>query len=320
MRDRARLVAFLTLAITAGAPACDSRQPPADAPESVPPSAAASKREPGRASYISLERSAGFGIEIREAGPGRLETIIELPGEVRPDRDRVAHVRARFPGVVLEVRRHIGDRIERGETLAVIESSQSLAPYSLKSLITGTVIAEEVARGDLASPDADAFIIADLGVVWVDLSVYQPDLDRVSVGQAVVISRGPGRPPAVGRVSYVAPIVDERTRTGVARVVLPNPDRVWRPGLFVAGRVSVDVAEAAVVVPREAVQNVADETVVFVPTPEGFSSVAIPVGLTDRRFAEVLSGLSPGDRFVSQGAFSLKSELEKEGFEAGHGD
>jgi len=260
------------------------------------------------------------GIEIGEAGPGRIETVIELPGEVRPDRDRVAHVRARFPGVVLEVRRHIGDRVERGEALAIIESSQSLAPYSLAALIAGTVIAEEVARGDLASPDADAFMVADLSVVWVDLSVYQPDLARVRIGQRVVISTGPDRPTAEGEISYIAPILDERTRTGVARVVLPNPDRVWRPGLFVTARVTVDVTEAAVAVPREAVQNVADEPVVFVPTSDGLSPVPIEIGRKDRRLVEVISGLSPGARFVSRGAFSLKSELEKARFEAGHGD
>jgi membrane fusion protein, heavy metal efflux system len=320
MRDRVRFATLLPLLLAAGAPACDSGRPPSEAPGPAVPSAGESKREPERTIRMTPEQMAAFGIAIGEAGPGGIETLIELPGAVRPDRDRVAHVRARFPGVVLEVRKHIGDRVEQGEALAIIESSQSLAPYPLKSLIAGTVISEKVARGDLASPDADVFTVADLSVVWVDLSIYQPDLERVRVGQPVLIARVSDQPAVAGEISYVAPIVDERTRTGVARVVLPNPDRVWRPGLFVTARVIVDVTEAPVVVPAEAVQNVADETVVFVPTPNGLSPLPVDVGRKDRRFVEVTSGLSPGDRFVSRGAFSLKTEIEKARSEEHHGD
>jgi cobalt-zinc-cadmium efflux system membrane fusion protein len=260
-----------------------------------------------------------FGIEIERAGPGQIETVVELPGEVRPNQDRLAHLVPRYAGIVKEVRKRVGDRVKEGEVLALIESSESLASYGLKSSIDGTVIAKHITRGEAVSTETEAFVVADLDTVWVDLSVYQTDLDRVKVGQAVLISAGHDYAASEARISYVAPVMDERTRTAVARAVLPNPERRWRPGLFVTGRVTVENHRAEVVVPRAALQTLGGETVVFVPDPEGLQSRPVTLGRGDRRHVEILEGLSADDRFVTRGSFTLKSELEKAGFEAGHG-
>jgi cobalt-zinc-cadmium efflux system membrane fusion protein len=260
-----------------------------------------------------------FGIEIERAGPGQIETVVELPGEVRPNQDRLAHLVPRYAGIVKEVRKRVGDRVKAGEVLALIESSESLASYGLKSSIDGTVIAKHITRGEAVSTETETFVVADLDTVWVDLSVYQTDLARVSVGQVVVISAGHDHTASEARISYVAPVMDERTRTAVARAVLPNPERRWRPGLFVTGRVTVENHRAEVAVPRAALQRIGGQTVVFVPDDEGLEPRPVTVGRGDRQQVEILKGLSPGDRFVTGGSFTLKSELEKAGFEAGHG-
>jgi len=275
--------------------------------------------EHGGAVRLSQEQRTEFGIELQEAGPGLIVVTIELPGEVHPDQDRLAHLVPRFGGIVKEVRKQIGDPVKAGEVLALVESSESLASYPLQSLIAGTVIAKHITRGEAVSPDGEAFVVADLRSVWVDLSVYQKDLGRLRVGQPVAIATGHTAPAAEGTISYLAPIVDERTRTATARVVLPNPEGTWRPGLFVTGTVTVDSATVPVAVPRDAVQTLGDQTVVFVLDSDGLEPRPVRLGRSDRRRVEILEGLSPGDQFVSRGGFTLKSELEKAGFEAGHG-
>jgi cobalt-zinc-cadmium efflux system membrane fusion protein len=277
------------------------------------------EHEGEQAVRLSEAQMAEFGITIERAGSGLIEKFVELPGEVQPNADRLAHLVPRFEGIVTKVHKRVGDSVAKGDVLATIESSESLAPYELKTLIAGTVIGRHITRGEAVARETEAFVVADLGTVWVDFSIYQRDLTRVSVGQPVAISAGRGLAETVGNISYITPIVDEETRTATARVVLPNPDGSWMPGMFVRGIVTIETAQVQVAVLHSAVQTVAQNTIVFVPAEDGLEPRSVVIGRRDRDRIEILEGLASGDRYVSQGSFILKSELEKEGFEAGHG-
>jgi cobalt-zinc-cadmium efflux system membrane fusion protein len=267
---------------------------------------------------IDPETLAEFGIEVATVGPGRIEQIVSLPGEVRPNQNRLAHIAPRFPGLVREVRADIGDAVQAGQTLAVIES-ESLAPYPLKTLLDGVVIAKHITLGEPVSAETEAFVVADLRDVWIDISVYQKDLPLLRTGQAVVVSAGHGLHEAEGRISYIAPVVDEETRTATARVVLPNPERLWRPGLFVTARVQAGQLEVPVAVPTSALQRMGDETVVFVQAGEDFVPRDVEVGRRGESVVEILSGLAPGERYAAQGGFTLVAELSREELSGGHG-
>jgi cobalt-zinc-cadmium efflux system membrane fusion protein len=259
-----------------------------------------------------------FGIEITTAGPDIIERTASLPAEVRPNQNTLAHIAPRFPGIVHEVRADIGDVVKPGQVLAIIES-ESLAPYPLKTLIGGVVITKHITRGEPVSQDAEVFVVADLTEVWIHISVYQKDLPLIRIGQPVVVSAGHGLHEAEGKISYIAPVVDEETRTAAARVVLPNPDGLWRPGLFVTVQIQVDRTEAPVAVPRTALQRIDGETVVFVAQEEGFIPRRIEIGRQGEGIVELESGLAPGERYVSAGGFALKAELSREESSAGHG-
>ena len=267
-----------------------------------------------RSILLTAAQREEFGIEIHIAEPADIDIIVELPGEVLPNQDRIAHLVPRFAGIAVEVRRHIGDDVEAGEVLAQIESSESLSRYSLRSLMTGTVLARHLTLGEQVSQDSQVFTIANLDTVWVDLSVYQSDQARVRVGNPVQVTASRDHVSARERIAYVSPILDRNTRTATARIILPNPERRWKPGLFVTGEVTVDSKRAAVAVPRSAVQTVDGTRVVFVLEGDTFSPRPITEGISDRETIEVLDGLDPGESFAARGSFLLKSELEKSGF------
>ncbi|MGB3093311.1 MAG: efflux RND transporter periplasmic adaptor subunit [Candidatus Zixiibacteriota bacterium] len=269
--------------------------------------------------HLSDAEMEEFGIEVDVAGPGKLHIEIVVPGEVAVNYDKLAHIAPRFPGVVTEVGKHIGDYVRRGEVLAVIESNEGLVPYEVKSFINGTVLEKHMTLGEVHSEDVAAFVIADLDTVWVNLSIYQMHLPKVAVGQKVVISAGQGVPDAKGVVSYISPSVDEHTRTATARVVLPNRGGQWRPGLFVGGTITVEETEVAVLVPKSALQTMEGQTVVFVEAQESFKAQPVEIGRTKDTSAEVLSGLMPGQKYVSKGGFVLKAELLKGAFGDEHG-
>ncbi len=259
-----------------------------------------------------------FGIVISKAGSGTLKTEITVPGEVVVNYDRLAHIAPRFPGVVKSVFKHLGDRVKKGDVLAVVESNEGLFPYEIKSLLDGVVIEKHITIGEVRTEQDAAFVIADLDTVWVNLSIYQMHLPYVQIGQEVTISSGQEFSDVTRPITYLSPIVDEHTRTATARVVLANHDRDWRPGLFVEGKIVAKEEHASIVVPKSAIQKFEGNDVVFISTPEGFKPTVVKIGRKDLSSAEIVSGLTTGQKYVSKGGFTLKSELEKGSMSSGH--
>ncbi len=260
-----------------------------------------------------------FDLRVAPAGKATLARFIELPGVVRANEDRLAHIVPRFAGIVTEVHKRIGDAVKSGDTLAIIESSQSLSPYALKTLLGGVIIEKHVTRGEAVTPDSQAFIVADLKSVWIDLSVYQRDLTRVRPGQPARVIAGHDLPVTKGVVSYVTPVVDEATRTAIARIVLDNPDGFWRPGMFATAEVTVERTQVDIAVPVAAVHSLDEETVVFVQDGEGFRPRVVTTGSHDAEWVEISEGLASGEQVVVHGGLTVKSELLRSELSGGHG-
>lgn len=196
---------------------------------------------------------------------------------------------------------------------------EDFGSYALKSPIAGTIIARHITRGEKIGED-EVFIVADLSVVWVDLQIPAKDLGRVKEGLFIEITSTEGKV-AEGKLSLVGPVVDKERRTALGRVVLPNPEGFWKPGIFVKGQIQGKTSSSAVVVPSEAVQNIDGENIIFVPDGDGFKPVAVILGKSIKDKTEILAGLKAGDRYVAKGAFELKAVkvTSGAGSHAGHG-
>ncbi|MEA3225814.1 MAG: efflux RND transporter periplasmic adaptor subunit, partial [Planctomycetota bacterium] len=198
---------------------------------------------------------------------------------------------------------------------------EQLAWYPLRAPFDAMVIEKHITLGEKLSGESSAFTIADLSTVWADLSVFQKDLPLVKQGQPVTVSVGPANGKVTGKISYVGPIVGEKTRTALARVVLDNASGKLRPGTFVTADVLVDKVTTKVVVPKDIIQDLDGKTTVFVRTDHGFEPRTVSFGLVNDVVAEIISGLRPGERIVTKNGFRLKAELQKVagGAHAGHG-
>lgn len=265
---------------------------------------------------LSQEARVASGIEVQPAGPHPLRVTLDLPGEVVPNADRLAHIVPRFAGIARQVEKGLGEQVRAGEVLAVIEGNQSLSMYSVTSLISGTVIEKHVTLGEFVRDDQDIYVVADLSSVWVNVAVYARDLPKVRRGQNVLVESVGAGTSSQGRIDYVGAVVGEATRAATARVVLPNRDLRWRPGTFVTARIVVDERTVGVAVPENAVQRIEGRDCVFVQDGDGFLTRPVVLGKSDGLWIEILSGLNAGEPFVSRGSFVLKSELQKS--EAGH--
>jgi cobalt-zinc-cadmium efflux system membrane fusion protein len=193
--------------------------------------------------------------------------------------------------------------------------------YRLVSPIAGTIIEWNVALGQNIGSDNRAFVVADLDNLWVMASVNAKDVGRIRVGQsALIIPRSGNTEPIEGQVSWVSDLIDEKTRTQKVRVAITNTDRRMKPGMFVTVGVGADTKSSVIAIPASAVQTQKGESIVFVREGDGaFHRREVTLGIRAPGVWEVLSGLKEGETLVTEGSFTLRSELEKAGFEAGHG-
>ena len=262
---------------------------------------------------LAPEQLEAAGITVATAEPATIRERVVLNGRIVPNEDALAHVMPRFPGVVRSVHKRLGDAVARGELLATIESNESLQPFELRAPLAGTVIEKGVSPGEFVSTERELFRIADLGTVWVDLDVYRRDFGRLRAGQAVRIDAGDGSPSVASTLAYLSPIGSVNTQTLLARAVLPNPDRSWRPGLFVTAEVEVGASPVPVAVAVDALQRLRDRDVVFLAANAVFEAQPVELGRRDATHAEIVSGLAAGQRYVAAGSFILKAEAGKSG-------
>jgi cobalt-zinc-cadmium efflux system membrane fusion protein len=290
---------------SAGSPSPRDRVEDPDSRRNVKPKS----NEIGRVE-LSEKKIQNANLDVETAGPAKIGTTVELTGKIALNEDAVANVSPRYTGVVKAVYKRLGDRVQKGEALATIESSESLREYQVNSEISGIVIKKEVTVGELARDEKPIFTVANLSTVWVDFSVFPQDFKRVKPGQLVEITYA-DHLSARGKISYIAPVGSENTQSMLARAVVQNPDGLLLPGLFVTGRLFVEEIDAPVAVLASAIQTVDGKTVVFVADGAIFQARRVELGTRDNSYVQVLSGLRAGNRYVAANSFLLKAELGK---------
>lgn len=352
------------------------------------------------------EVAAAAGIEIKTAGPASIRTTLELPGEIVLNKNKVAHIVPRLSGVVTEVRKNLGDKVRRGEVIAVIDSrelaeakreyiesvhrlhfaqssfvreeglwkkkispeedylaskhnleeaeiskqvalqklvslgissgdikalsvepegaviqhevrvpfsNKTLTRYEIRAPLDGVVIEKNISLGEAIKEDFDMFVVADLSTVWGEITVYTKDLGTVRVGQRVNVEAAAVGLKSTGKVSYIGPLVGKQTRSAKAHVDIPNPKGDWRPGLFVTVDVVREEKKAPVAVSVEAIQTFREWSVVFVRYGNLFEARPLELGRSDGQHVEILSGLTPGEKYASRNSFVIKAEIGKAG-------
>lgn len=201
------------------------------------------------------------------------------------------------------------------EEVSSLENSHGPSRYSLRSPASGVVVEKDVTQGEVLETGKKVFTVSDLSTVWVLLQIYERDLAKVRTGSPVKIRTEP-YPEEVftGKVAYIGDTLDPQTRTVSIRVEVPNPGRRLKPGMFATAEIETPAASGtALVIPSVAIQKIEGKPVAFVREGEGnFHKRDLELGREIRGRVEVKSGLKEGEQVVTEGSFTLKSELLKE--------
>lgn len=259
--------------------------------------------------------ATSMGVATRTAGPATLQEQLELSGTVQADPTRVSEVRARFPGVVREVLVSPSGRVRKGATLAQIQSNESLLNYPLAAPIAGTIVQHRARVGE-ATGGEPLFTIMDTSKVWVELDLFQRDLEAVRTGQKVQVLALGGHALASGTISWLGAIATHGSQAVPARVVIDNASGALRPGQFVNARVNIAEYRIELAVEREALQKFRNSDVVFEKIGETYEARRLELGRGDATYVEVTSGLAAGAQYVARNSYLIKADIEKSG--AGH--
>lgn len=209
------------------------------------------------------------------------------------------------------------------EEIAALEKEGKVKrELTIYSPATG-IVTERAAyqHGRYVSPEMDLYTITDLSTVWMQAEVFEYEVPYVRVGQeaTVRLSYTPGKT-YTGKVSFINPGVDPKTRTVRVRIELPNPNLDLKPEMYADVELAIDYG-TQIVVPQEAVLDSGTEQVVFVargngyfeprPIKTGPKMAGLPKGAGAAAGSEqviVLSGLRPGETIVISGNFLIDSE------------
>jgi Cu(I)/Ag(I) efflux system membrane fusion protein len=194
--------------------------------------------------------------------------------------------------------------IERVEKTGQVQKSMAL-----RSPISGVVVKKDVVDGMQLAAGAMPYEIVDLSSVWVLADVYESELAHVKVGMPATLTlKAYPLQPFKGRVAFIDPMLDPKTRTVKVRLAFANATGELKPEMF--GEVVLQSApREALRIPADAIINSGTKTVVFVALGAGkFQPREVKVGDSDGQFAEVVEGLSASEQVVTRANFLVDSE------------
>jgi membrane fusion protein, heavy metal efflux system len=273
---------------------------------------------PEMQSTISAAAATRAGVVVEAVGPATIVDSLVVYGQVKLNANKIARAVPRFAGIVREARKAIGDTVSAGEVVALVETNQSLVSIEVKAPIAGVIVERDVNAGETVVDAATLYTIADLSDVWIDLNIPRRDHARVKVGQLVKILADDGGTPATGKIDWIAPTGSAEAQTLTARVVLPNPEQRWRPGLFLKAEVTMAEMTVPVAVKTSALQTLFAFTVVFSQHGEIYQARPLLLGRRSGGYVEVLKGLKAGERYVTGNSFLIKADIGKSGASHDH--
>ncbi len=179
----------------------------------------------------------------------------------------------------------------------------------LRAPRAGEITEKMVIEGQAVKPGDNLFLIADRRTVWVDLAVFEQDAPAVHVGMTAAV-RVDAVPSIAfhGRVTFIYPQLDEKTRTLTARVAVDNSGGELRPGMYATAELQTE-RHPALSVPTGAVLPTGTRDIVFVNRGDGrFTPREVRVGARGDSLVEILAGLKAGDEVVASATYLLDSE------------
>ena len=198
-----------------------------------------------------------------------------------------------------------------GQVKQIESTGKVQKTLTIYSPASGVVIEKDAFEGHYVKTGEHQFVIADLSIIWVDVDIYEYELPWIRRGMSAQmdLSYIPGKR-FMGKVLYVYPFLEQKTRTAKLRLEFKNPDYKLKPGMYANVYLKSVIAKSSLVIPQEAVIDSGVRKVVFIYLGKGkFQPRDVKIGVegNENEF-QVLKGLHEGEEIVVSAQFMLDSE------------
>jgi multidrug efflux pump subunit AcrA (membrane-fusion protein) len=270
---------------------------------------------------VTLTRANLAHVEIKTevAKLGNLETTLKTAGRASENMNKTAKVVSTLEGRLIKLNYDLNDRVKAGDVLAQVQTPELLGKaLEVKSPIDGVITERKSTAGELVSKETQIYTVSEPADLWVLAEIKERDIGAVKVGQDTVFTvlAYPSEQ-FHGKVVRVGNRVEEGSRTLEVRIEVSNADGRLKPGMFADVEIVTTVQENVLLIPDAAMQTEGDNQIVFVALDGNkFEKRIVKIGLDQRGLVQILEGVKPGEKVVTDGSFILKSEMLKGEMEA----
>lgn len=265
---------------------------------------------------ISDEVADVLDITTSIAGPAVLKETVSVYGKLTLHPEYVRKISARFDGTIKQVDVGLGEHVTKGQTLAIIESNESLKAYSLTAPMSGVITQRNANPGEQTN-NRTLLSIANSSVLMGELSIFPNDRHKIKLGAPVqLFVKGYEQP-----VNAVIKQIDSTLQTNqsiIVRAEIKNEQSENKTMPLVAGsfvQAEIEVAEHHVelAVKRAGLQAFRDFTVVYEKIGDEYEVRMLELGRVAGEWVEILGGLKTGSKYVSKNSYIIKADIEKSG-------
>ncbi|WP_179319602.1 efflux RND transporter periplasmic adaptor subunit [Winogradskyella helgolandensis] len=210
-------------------------------------------------------------------------------------------------------------KLSENQVNQIEETGKVKENFPVYATVSGTVTEKLVEQGDYIKQGQPLLKIANLNTVWGNFDVYENQIDRFKKGQEVMITTNayPNKE-FKGKVDFIDPVLNTKTRTVTLRVVLNNKDDVFKPGMFVTANIEGNTTknDEVLTIPASAVMWTGERSVVYLKTnPDQpiFEMVEIKLGNQIGNQYEVVEGIFAGNEIVTNGTFTVDAAAQLQG-------
>jgi len=274
-----------------------------------------------------LDRELAYAVDAHERARRLFaDKAISFQEVQRAEVDRVAAAQTLDMGKAevnraIEELKHVGvsppDPVKDGSPGGTDETSEQIP---VRSPINGVVLERLVTPGTTVTPGTPLFVVSELSTLWAVAEIDESQLAQVRTGRPVevVVAAYPGERFA-GTITFIADVVNPKTRRITVRSTVPNADGRLKPEMFATVALGEGEPRSMIVVPQAAIQTIDGRPSVFVAEaePGRFKPRTVTLGAEADGLVEIATGVAAGERVVVAGSFVLKSEMLKAAAEGG---
>ncbi len=257
-----------------------------------------------------------LAIGISTAGPETLKETLKVYGRLANKPENIRNISARFDGEIKSMHVSLGQAVEKGQRLASVENNESLRSYVINSPINGVVQSINANSGEQTAGKS-LMKIVDNSSLFAELSVFPSDREKITMGADVNVEVKGHEGTFDGTIIQVNEFV-EPNQSVIVRVEVANEEGTLTAGSFVNAEIQIDEYVVDLAVKQSGLQAFRDFTVVYEKIGNEYEVRMLELGRRAGQWVEVLGGLKPGAKYVSENSYVIKADIEKSGASHDH--